>query len=267
MRSSIAETARLRNTVEPDIVGLAGVPVAEFRGERGAYRDEIVARIEAFGDLADLLAERLAVAHVQRAGENVDLRACVVDVIFLGDPKARGLEQPGERVADDRPAAMAHVHRARRVGRDIFDVDPLVVADLRQAVGIAFAKDRLQLLAPRVGREADVEEAGTRDLDGGDPRQRFQLGRDRGRQSARVRARALRKHHCGIARQVAMRRVARRLDRHGAAVQLGRQHAFGLKFIEHPVEERGIAGVKAQVLTKVWKAAALAQPRRCVTPP
>ena len=48
-----------------------GVPVAEFRGERGSHRHEIVARIEALRDLADLLAERLAVTHVQRAGEDV----------------------------------------------------------------------------------------------------------------------------------------------------------------------------------------------------
>ena len=75
---------------------------------------------------------------------------------------------------------------------------------------------------------------------------RFQLGRDRGRKRARVRARGLGQHHCGIARQVAVRRIARRLDRDGAAVQVGRQRAFGLKFVEHPVEERGISGVKAQ---------------------
>jgi hypothetical protein len=62
-----------------------------------------------------------------------------------------------------------------------------------------------------------------------------------------------------------MRRVARRLDGHGAAVQLRREDAFGLKFVEHSVEERGIAGVEAQFVTEVRKAAALAQRCQCVT--
>ena len=90
MRSSIAETARLRKIFNQD-VWLGGVTVAEFRRERGSHRYEIIARIEAFGDLADVLAERLAVTHVQRSGEDVDLSPRIVDVIFLGDPKARGL--------------------------------------------------------------------------------------------------------------------------------------------------------------------------------
>jgi hypothetical protein len=45
-----------------------------------------------------------------------------------------------------------------------------------------------------------------------------------------------------------MRRVARRLDSHVFAVELGGEHAFGNEFVEHSLEERGILGVEAQFL-------------------
>ena len=41
-----------------------------------------------------------------------------------------------------------------------------------------------------------------------------------------------------------MRRIARRLDRDPAPLEARRQRAFGNKFVEHSVEERGILGVK-----------------------
>ena len=44
-----------------------------------------------------------------------------------------------------------------------------------------------------------------------------------------------------------MRRIARRLDRDVAAVELRRQRAVGNEIVEHSVEERGILGVEAQV--------------------
>ena len=44
-----------------------------------------------------------------------------------------------------------------------------------------------------------------------------------------------------------MRRIARRLDRDRAPLEPGRQRAFGFKLVEHPVEKRGIVGVKRHV--------------------
>jgi hypothetical protein len=43
-----------------------------------------------------------------------------------------------------------------------------------------------------------------------------------------------------------VRGIARRLDGNRTAVQARRQDSLGLKLVEHPVEERGIAGVEAQ---------------------
>ena len=57
-------------------------PVAVFGGERLPDRLQIVAGIEPFRNLADVLAERLAVAQESRAREHIDLGAGIVDVIF-----------------------------------------------------------------------------------------------------------------------------------------------------------------------------------------
>ena len=130
MRSSIAATPRSRKVSSHSLSGASAKSSPYSAASDGPDRLQIVARVEAFGDLADVLAERLAVAQVHRAGERIDLRAGVVDIIFLGDAEAGRLEQPRQAIADDRAAAMAHVHRPGRVGRDIFDVDPLVGADV-----------------------------------------------------------------------------------------------------------------------------------------
>ena len=215
MRSSIAAIAKIAEQPE------ATAPPARraCRRRRSAAstiadRLQIIAGVKALGDFADVLAQRLAVPQVQRAGERIDLRAGVVDIIFLGDPEARGLEDSGEAVADDRAAAMAHVQRPGRVRRDIFDIDPLVVADRAEAVFLAFAKDRAELVAPCVGRQPQVDEPGPGDVDRGDGRQRGELRLDQLGQRARIGAGGLGEHHRRVGREVAMRRIARRLDRH-----------------------------------------------------
>jgi len=71
------------------------------------------------------------------------------------------------------------VQRPRRVGAHIFDVDPLVRANRREAVLFTFADNRPKFVAPGVGLEADVDEAWSGDLDRGDRRKCFELGLDR----------------------------------------------------------------------------------------
>ena len=65
-------------------------------------------------------------------------------------------------------------------------------------------------------------------------------------QRARVGLGSLGQHHRRIGREVAVRGIARRLDRDVLPVELRRQGAFGNEIVEHSVEERGILGVKAQ---------------------
>ena len=61
--------------LQPRLFGRVGIGVAIFGGQRLADRLQIVAGVEAFGNLADLPAERFLIAQVRRAGEDVDLGA------------------------------------------------------------------------------------------------------------------------------------------------------------------------------------------------
>ena len=69
--------------------------------------------------------ERLAVAQEGRAGEHVDLRAGVVDVVLARHLVAGEGEERGERIAEHGAAAVADMHRPGRVGRHVLDVDLL----------------------------------------------------------------------------------------------------------------------------------------------
>ena len=80
----------------------------------------------------------------------------------------------------------------------------------------------------------------------GDAGDRGQLRHDRLGQSARIGAGALGEHHRRVGGEIAMGRIARRLDRDRAAIDAGRQRAFRLEGIEQSVEMRGEAGVERQ---------------------
>ncbi len=108
--------------------------VAELGLQRLADRLEIIARIEALGDVTDVLAERLAVAQERGTRQHIDLGAGIVDVVLARHPEAGEGQQIGQRVAEHRAAAVADMHRAGRVGRDVFDVDRLAGADGALAV-------------------------------------------------------------------------------------------------------------------------------------
>ena len=119
------------------------------RRQRFADRLEIVAGVEALRDRADRLAQRLAVAEEGGAGEHVDLRAGVVDVVFARHRPAGEADEIRQRVAEYGAPSVADVHRAGRVGRHVLDVD---------------GRDRRRrVLEPRRPGEADgVDQSGAR---------------------------------------------------------------------------------------------------------
>ena len=181
---------------------------------------------------------------MHRASERIDLRSGVVDIIFLGDSEACGLEDAREAVADHRAAAMTHMQWTSRIGGDIFDVHALVAADGRQSVRIALVEDRPQLVPPRIGRQLQIDETRSGNLDRSHRRQRFELRLDRVRQSARVHPRAFSQNHRGVSGKIAVRGIARRLDRNLATIEVRRQRAVGHEVFKHSVEESGILLVK-----------------------
>ena len=130
-----------------------------------------------------VLAERLAVAQVGRAREHVDLRAGIVDVVFARDLVAGEVEQVGERIAEHRAAAMADMHRAGRVGRDVFDIDRLAAGGAA-AVTRRRPRSRCAARRPRPrGLQRQVDEARPGDLDLLDQVVGAQLGGDQRRRA------------------------------------------------------------------------------------
>ena len=55
---------------------------------------------------------------------------------------------PPAGIPHHRAAAMAHMHRPRRIGRDIFDIDPAALADVAQTVVRAVRSDAAKFLDP-----------------------------------------------------------------------------------------------------------------------
>src|SRR3546814_4065455 len=82
--------------LEPFGLRLADIPVAELGSQRLSNRLQIFAGIIAFGNLADVLAQRLAVTQMGGAGERIDLAARLGDVIFAGHAIGRAEEQTSE---------------------------------------------------------------------------------------------------------------------------------------------------------------------------
>src|SRR5690606_18868625 len=127
------------------------------------------ARIKARRDLADILAQRLAVAQIGRARELLDLPAGVVDIVFARYVVAGERQKVAERIAKDSTPAVADMHGAGRIGRHVLDVHPLPLADIGAAVFGALVEDALHEAMPDVRGHREVQEAWASHLD---PRKR-----------------------------------------------------------------------------------------------
>ena len=194
-------------------------------GQGGTDGLEVVAGIEPLGD-DDGLAERLAVAQVRRPGEDVDLGAGVVDVIFARRRMAGEGQERGQRIAEHRPAGMPDMHGAGGIGGHVFHVDrrqtrfrATSVIRPRPERGREDAPEHLRL-------QGDVDEAGAGDLSRRDVRIAREIGGQRHRELAGrlvMRLRLAGVDHGRVDGEVAMGGVARRLDGEPGEVQTVRQ--------------------------------------------
>ena len=216
----------------------AGQPAVAVAGrDLGGDRLQVVARIEPGRDL-HRLAQGLAVAQVQRAGERLDLRAAVVDVVFAGDGKAGMAEHRRQRVAEHGAAAVADMQRPGRVGRAELDVDRPAAPDLAAAIVRPGGEHGRHLPLPESRAQAEVDEAG-----GGHRHARdLAFALQRGRQLAGQRhgrlARGLGQDQGGIGRGLAVAGVARRIDGDAVQLELGRQAALRLQRCHGRVDQR-----------------------------
>ena len=203
--------------------------VAMGLGEPLPDRDHVVAWIKAFGDLADILAQRLPVAQVGRAPELVDLGAGIVHVVFAHHLVAGLLEHIGQRIAEHRAAAMADMHRPRRVGGNVFDLRALARAEVRRAESCTRRNDVPHELPPPCVREANVEEARPRNLDSVDVAVPFEARGQRHRDVPGLLSGALGQHHRRVRGHIAVRRVPRLLDVHAREIEIPRQRSVILQ--------------------------------------
>ena len=106
---------------------------------------------------------------------------------------------------------MPHMHRAGRVGRNIFDIDLLALPHVGPPEIIAQFGNRGQNLVPDALLKAEIDEPRPGDLD----RSHIGIARkplgNRCRDLAGVLAQRLGHHHCRVGRKVPMGGIARRL--------------------------------------------------------
>ena len=172
----------------------------DLQGVRGGHAEEIrMLPGHRLGDLADVLA-RIAVVRrcvlprrrEQGAGESVDLRAGVVEVILRDDLGILRAEDPGQRVTDRSPPHPADVNRSGRVGRDELKVHPLAGQAGPAAVSSALPDSDPGHRGGRRGPQADVQEPAPGHLSALDRRIDGEPVCDRLRQLPRRKARLLR---------------------------------------------------------------------------
>ncbi len=171
---------------------------------------------------------------MERARERIDLGARVVDVIFAAYRKARLGEERSERIAHHGDAAVPDMKRPGRIDRDIFDIDLAAHTHRRIAIGSARAQNLGKPRVPERIREPQVEEARSRDFGRRNIGQALEPRLQQFGERPRRHLRALRQHHRRVGRKIAVRRIARRLDRDTLDLEPLRQLALA-----HQLRDRG----------------------------
>lgn len=80
--------------------------------------------------------------------ERIDLGTGIVDVVLARHLVADELQQVRQRIAEHRTPTVTDMHRAGRIGRDVFDVDLFAVAAVGAAIRTAALQDRRQHVGP-----------------------------------------------------------------------------------------------------------------------
>ena len=159
-----------------------------------------------------VLAHELLRAHAHRHREILDLLAGVVIVELPRDAGALPFEEPRERVAKRRLAAVADVQRARRVRRNELDHDALAAARFAAPESLAGGEDiRDDCLACACSNE-DIDESGACDLDLVHDFGCRQRGHERLRELARILFLRLRELQRDVGREVAVLRLLRPIE-------------------------------------------------------
>ena len=214
------------------------------------------------GDVSDVLAavailRDLAArgARVERVGKAVDLRAVVVEVVLASHGGTGGSHEARQGVTDGGPASTAQVHGTGRIRGHILEVDGATRERRVTTILSPGLDDSAGKFAGCPRAQADVDEAGTRDLDRIDAVGGGESVREDLCKLARCHASLLAELHGDVGRPVAVLAHAGTLDRHrighqggvdgdspgGGSVQQRRANKGGKFFRSHPFSLRGFA--------------------------
>ena len=205
----------------PPLPGLLlGHRVAELAPHPFGHVDDVLA-------LVAVLRRRLpAVAGDQRGGEGVELVPGVVQVVLAVHDGALGRQEVGEGIAHRHPTPAARVQGAGGVGRHELEVDAEAVERVPVTVALARGGDREEHLVQPRGRQVQVQEPGTRDLDPLQVRRAgtLELDHDLGGDVARRHPERLGELEGDVGGEVAVQRVVGRgqLDARGRRREAGR---------------------------------------------
>ena len=161
----VALQAKARHIGVALLDGLFQIAVAVDIVEGPGELADVVAVVAVLGELDRILAlDELDVACFDALGELFDLVAEVVDVELAPHVRARPVEHLGERIAQHAAAGVAHVHGARGVRGDELDHILLAVQPVVAAVVAPLLLNGGQDVGIPLVAEAEVQKAGTRDL-------------------------------------------------------------------------------------------------------
>ena len=205
--------------------GAALERITDLAAQLAGDLDDVVALVAVVRE-AQRHARELVVTEPHRDREDVHLAAGIVDVVLALHGVAGGLEQGRDGGAVGRAAAVAHVQRAVRVGRDELDRHRFERARLAVAVGFALvehAADRRQAASLR---DVEIQEPRAGDVDLGHVlrlRQRIDEGLGG---IARLHAGRLGQHQGEVAGVIAVLGGLGAVDDDFGQGQLGRQAAM-----------------------------------------
>ena len=131
---------KFTNFGQPNIFALIDISIAYFVLKRLTNWYQVITWVCAILK-RDVLTMRLKIAQIDRARQNIDLCAAVIDVVFTCDVIACVIQQAGQCIAKNRTTGMTNVQRSRWVGRHIFHVHALSLPHVRTTIGLWVGKN------------------------------------------------------------------------------------------------------------------------------
>ena len=251
--------------LQPNCFILAQICVTDLGLQRLACLNEVVAGIGPIWK-CHILPMRLQIPQIDRARQNIDLRAAIIDVIFPRHLMARIGQKGGQRVPKHRAARVADMQGAGRIGRDIFHIHFLPQTHGRFAKIFARAQRRLHHTCPDGAIQPQVQKPRPGHFSALNARIFGQFSGQRIGNVARLHTGRFGQNHRRIGRHIPMGRIARRLDRNIGKIKTLGQNASGHQLIQSRDHKRADVSKQVHIVKSFRVARGLTRPGAPSTP-